>query len=125
MPAAHLWLLACLLRPLPRRRVRLILIGLGLLPLLFVAVYYLFALKLDPLSGAWYLLMLVTGHSVALPISLLACLLMGAACGAVRDRLARAGRGSARRPASGRRCTGPARTRGRARSGGTRSALGR
>ena len=125
VPAAHLWLLACLLRPLPRRRVRLILIGLGLLPLLFVAVYYLFALKLDPLSGAWYLLMLVTGHSVALPISLLACLLMGAACGAFE--IAWRAPGEESTPPSGERPSvcGPGAYAGPGSLGGTRSALGR
>ncbi len=125
VPAAHLWLLACLLRPLPRRRVRLILIGLGLLPLLFVAVYYLFTLKLDPLSGAWYLLMLVTGHSVALPISLLACLLMGAACGAFE--IAWRAPGEESTPPSGERPSvyGPGAYAGPGSLGGTRSALGR
>jgi Peptidase family M28 len=125
VPAAHLWLLACLIRPLPRRRVRMILIGLGLLPLLFVTVYYLFALRLDPLSGAWYLLMLVTGHSVALPTSLLACLLMGAACGAFEI----AWRAPGEEPAapSGERPSvyGPGAYAGPGSLGGTKSALGR
>jgi Peptidase family M28 len=83
VPAAHLWLLAALLRPLPARRARLALVAVGLLPLLLVTLYYLFALRLDPLSGAWYLLMLVTGHSVGLPSALLACLLGGTACAAI------------------------------------------
>ncbi len=125
VPAAHLWLLACLIRPLPRRRVRMILIGLGLLPLLFVTVYYLFALRLDPLSGAWYLFMLVTGHSVGLPTSLLACLLMGAACGAFEI----AWRAPGEEPAapSGERPSvyGPGAYAGPGSLGGTKSALGR
>jgi len=82
VPAAHLWMLACLMRPLPSRRLRLAFVGIGLLPLLLVTLYYLFALRLDPLSGAWYLLLLMTGHSVGLATSLLACLLGGAACAA-------------------------------------------
>ena len=47
----------------PRRRVRALLVALGALPALIVALYYLIALRIDPLSGAWYLLLLVTGHT--------------------------------------------------------------
>lgn len=81
VPAAHLWMLAVLPRPLPRRRTRLVMIGVGLLPALLVAVYYLFALSLDPLEAAWYLVLLVTGDSVGLAMALVGCLLLGAACG--------------------------------------------
>ncbi len=83
VPAAHLWMLACLVRPLPRRRLRVLLLALGLVPVLLVIVYHLFALALDPLSAAWYLLLLVTGHSVGVATTMLGCLLLGAACGAV------------------------------------------
>ena len=58
VPAAHLWMLTALTRPLPPRRMRAVLIGVGVAPALLVAIYYLFALSLDPLHGAWYLLML-------------------------------------------------------------------
>jgi hypothetical protein len=57
-----------------------VLIALGLAPPALVAVYYMFALSVDPLHGAWYLLMLVTGHSVGLVLSLIACLMFAAAC---------------------------------------------
>ena len=66
VPAAHLWMLRRSTRPLPARRVRLALIAVGAAPALLVALYYMFALELDPLSGLWYLLMLVTGHSVGI-----------------------------------------------------------
>lgn len=80
VPAAHLWMLAVLPARLPRRRVRLAMVAAGLLLPLLVAVYYLFALSLDPLAGAWYLFLLVTGHSVDLPTALAGCLLLGVAC---------------------------------------------
>ncbi|HEY7452933.1 MAG TPA: hypothetical protein VH683_00115 [Thermoleophilaceae bacterium] len=80
VPAAHLWMLLALTRPLPARRVRLALIALGAAPTLLVALYYLFALELDPLSGLWYLLMLVTGHSVGIVTSLIGCVMLAAAC---------------------------------------------
>ena len=81
VPAAHLWMLTVLTRPAPPRRLRAVLIGLGLAPAVLVAIYYLFALHMDPLHGAWYLLMLVTGHSVGIVLSLIGCLMLAAACG--------------------------------------------
>jgi hypothetical protein len=82
VPAAHLWLLALLLAGPPRRRVRALLLGLGALPALLVALYYLFALSIDPLAGAWYLLLLVTGHVVGPVTAFVACLMLGALCAA-------------------------------------------
>jgi hypothetical protein len=87
VPAAHLWMLLALTRPLPARRVRLVLIAIGLTPALLVAVYYMFALSVDPLSGLWYLLMLVTGQSVGLLTSLIACVMLAAACATVETAL--------------------------------------
>ena len=81
VPAAHLWMLAVLTRPAPRRRARLLMVGAGLVPGLLVAVYYLLDLSLNPLEGAWYLLMLVTGHTVGLAAVLVACLLLAVAAG--------------------------------------------
>src|SRR5215203_4368468 len=80
VPAAHLWMLTVVTRPAPRRRLRAVLIGLGVAPAVLVAIYFLFALKLDPLHGAWYLLMLVTGHSVGIMLALIGCLMLAAAC---------------------------------------------
>jgi len=87
VPAAHLWMLLALTRPLPPRRVRAILIAIGVLPALLVAVYYMFALSVDPLSGVWYVLMLVTGQSVGIVTSLIACLMLAAACATVETAL--------------------------------------
>ena len=81
-------------------------VAAGLLPALLVTVYYLFSLSLDPLHGAWYLLMLVTGHSVGIAMSLAGCLLLAAAC-ADRDHLAPA------RGGAGAGLTGPVRLRPR------------
>jgi hypothetical protein len=77
VPAAHAWMLVLIAGAQPRRRVRALLLALGALPAMLVAVYYLFALSMDPLSGAWYLLLLVTGHSVGLLTSLVACVMLG------------------------------------------------
>jgi hypothetical protein len=87
VPAAHLWMLLALTRPLPARRTRLLLIAVGLAPAVLVAVYYLFALSLDPLEGVWYLLMLVTGHGVGVVTSLIGCVLLAAACATVETSL--------------------------------------
>ena len=80
VPAAHLWMLLALTRPLPPRRGRLVLMAIGAVPALLVALYHLFALEVDPLSGIWYLLMLVTGHSVGIVTSLIGCVMLAAAC---------------------------------------------
>jgi hypothetical protein len=83
VPAAHLWMLAVLVRPPPSRRARLVMVAAGLLAPLLVTVYYLFALSLDPIHGAWYLLMLVTGHSVGIATALAGCLLLAAVCATI------------------------------------------
>jgi hypothetical protein len=83
VPAAHLWMLTVLARPAPPRRLRVALIAVGAAPGVLVAVYYLFALSLDPLEGAWYLLMLVTGQSVGILTALIGCVLLAAACGTI------------------------------------------
>jgi hypothetical protein len=62
--------------------VRGLLLGLGALPPLLVAAYHWFALSMDPLSGTWYLVMLVTGHSVGLLTALVGCVMLGALCAA-------------------------------------------
>ena len=83
VPAAHLWMLLALTRPLPPRRGRAVLIAIGVAPAVLAAIYYMFALSVDPLSGLWYLLMLVTGHSVGIVTSLIACVMLAAACATV------------------------------------------
>jgi hypothetical protein len=82
VPAAHLWLLALLLAGPPPRRMRALLLALGALPPLLVALYYMFTLSIDPLAGAWYLLLLVTGHVVGPLTAFVGCLMLGAVCAA-------------------------------------------
>jgi hypothetical protein len=82
VPAAHLWLVALLAGGPPPRRLRALLLALGALPAVVVALIYLVALSIDPLTGAWYLLMLVTGHSVGLVTALVGCLMLGGVCAA-------------------------------------------
>ena len=79
VPAAHLWTLTALTRPAPPRRARALLVALGALPGALVWLYYLFALSLDPLESLWYLLLLVTGHTLGLATALIGCLWLGAA----------------------------------------------
>jgi hypothetical protein len=87
VPAAHLWMLLALTRPLPPRRARAALIAVGVAPALLVAIYYLFALSVDPLAGVWYLLMLVTGQSIGIVTSLIACVMLAALCATVETAL--------------------------------------
>jgi hypothetical protein len=87
VPAAHLWMLLALTRPLPPRRARAVLIAIGAAPAVLAATYYMFALSVDPLSGLWYLLMLVTGHSVGVVTSLIACVMLAAACATVETAI--------------------------------------
>jgi hypothetical protein len=87
VPAAHLWMLLALTRPLPDRRVRAALIAIGVLPALLVAIYFMVALSVDPLSGLWYLLMLVTGQSVGILTSLIACVMLAALCATLEASL--------------------------------------
>jgi MFS family permease len=81
VPAAHLWMLTVLTRPRPPRRLRAVLIGVGVAPAVVVSIYYLFALSVNPIHGAWYLLMMLTGHSVGVVLALIGCLMLAAACG--------------------------------------------
>ncbi len=66
VPAVHLWVLAMLLDPRPTRRVRIIALVGGLLPPAIVALYYSIALGMNPLHGAWYLLMSAMGGTPSL-----------------------------------------------------------
>jgi hypothetical protein len=83
VPAAHLWLLVLVAGVQPRRRVRGALLALGALPALVVAVYYMAVLSMDPVSAAWYLLLLVTGHTVGLLTALIGCVMLGALCASI------------------------------------------
>jgi hypothetical protein len=123
VPAAHLWMLATLVDPPPTKRARALLIAGGLLPPVLVAGYYLLRLSMDPLTGAWYLLLLVTGHSVGPITALIGCVLLGA-LGAVVT-IARA-REEPPRPVEERHPVyGPGAHAGPGSLGGTESALRR
>jgi hypothetical protein len=66
VPAVHLWMLVTLVDPPPPRRVRFGLVAAGLVLPALLAVYQLFVLGLDPIAGAWYLLLLVLGGEVGI-----------------------------------------------------------
>ena len=96
--------------------------ALGALPAVLVWLYYLFALSLDPLGAAWYLLLLVAGHSVGLATALIGCLWLGL-LGAVLELTRRTPR-DVPAPAPGppaRACTGRAATPGPGSLGGPQS----
>ncbi|MBN1531001.1 MAG: hypothetical protein JW895_18205 [Thermoleophilaceae bacterium] len=125
VPAAHLWALTALTRPPPARRARAVLVGLGALPVVLVWVYHLFALSIDPLESLWYLLLLVTGHTLGLPSVLIGCLWL-AALGALLELTYRTPRERPRQDApGGPPVYGPGRYLGPGSLGGTKSALRR
>jgi hypothetical protein len=125
-PAAHLWMLAVLTLPVPRRRTRGVMIAIGVVPPLLVALYYLVALSTDPLEGAWYLLMLVTGHTVGLVTTLVACVMLGALCGTIEIAVRVPDQPKeVERPQPGPSVYGPGAHAGRGALGGTESALRR
>jgi hypothetical protein len=74
VPAIHLWMLAMLVDPPPARRVRIGLVAGGLVLPLLLATYQLFVLGVNPLGGAWYLLLLVLGGQVGVGSVLIAAL---------------------------------------------------
>ena len=124
-PAVHLWTLTALTRPLPPRRARALLVALGALPALLAWVYYLVALSIDPLESVWYLLLLVTGHSIGFPTTLIGCIWL-ALLGAVVELTYRTPRErtEAATP-TGPRLYGPGSYAGPGSLGGTESALRR
>lgn len=125
-PAAHLWMLAVLMRPVPRRRTRIVMIVLGLVPAILVTLYYLVTLSMDPLEGAWYLLLLVTGHSVGVVTTLVACVMLGVLGGTAEIVLRVPDEAEEERPREpGPPVYGPGAHAGRGALGGTESALRR
>ena len=123
VPAAHLWMLAVLIRPPPRRRARLLMLAAGLVPALVVAVYYLVDLSMNPLEGAWYLLMLVTGHSVGLGTVLVGCLLLAVAGGLTEIVVRLPDEPEEEPPEPGPSLFGPGTHAGRGALGGTESTI--
>ncbi len=88
-------------------------------------VYELLTLSMDPVSGAWYLFLLVTGGHVSVPSALVGCVLAGVLSSVVA--IARAPREA---PPQGPRpelpsVRGPASYAGPGSLGGTSSALPR
>ena len=125
VPALHLWLLGTLVDPAPPRRARLVMILGGLLLPALVGVYYLLAFSLDPLSGAWYLLLLTLGGHVSPISALIGCSLAGVLGAVISIALAQRppdpGRGVPETPS----VRGPATYAGPGSLGGTESALPR
>lgn len=89
VPALHLWLLGTLFDPPPPRRARIVMVLGGLLLPALLVVYHLLTLSLDPLNGAWYLLLLVTGGHVSTPSALVGCVLAAVLCTVVAIARAR------------------------------------
>jgi len=120
-PALHLWTLATLVDPGPPLRARLLMVAGGLLLPLLLAVYELISLSLDPLSGAWYLFLLVTGGH----IGMVTTLLWAALAGVLGSVMAIVRNGGSRRaaPAESPSVRGPASYAGPGSLGGTESAL--
>ena len=124
VPALHLWTLAVLVDPAPGRRGRLALVAGGLVLPLLLVVYELIILSLDPLSGAWYLLLLVAGGHVSVLSALLGCV-YGAALGCVVSIALSTPAAPRRPPREVPKVRGPASYAGPGSLGGTDSALRR
>ena len=124
VPALHLWMLATLVDPPPRRRTRLAMVAGGLVLPLLLALYQLVVLDLNPLGGAWYLLLLVTGGHIGLISSLLGCLFAGVLAGVVAVAVSPPPE-APRPPREVPKVRGPAGYAGPGSLGGTDSALRR
>ena len=123
-PALHLWLLAVLVDPSPPLRARVAMILGGLLLPALLALYDLATLSVDPLSGAWYGFLLVTGGHVSAASALIGCVLAGV-LGSMLS-IVRLGRdGAERRRPETPSVRGPAGYAGPGSLGGTDSALPR
>lgn len=125
VPALHLWLLGVLFDPPPPRRARIVMVLGGLLAPGLLVAYDLLTLSLDPLSGAWYSFLLVTGGHVSVASALVACVLAAVLCSVVAIAKARP-----QTPPPGLRpvtpsVRGPASYAGPGSLGGTSSALPR
>jgi hypothetical protein len=124
VPAVHLWILATLVDPPPSRRVRLGLVAGGLVLPVLLAVYGLFVLDVDPLSEAWYLLLLTIGGQIGPDQVAVAALFLAALGSVVTIVRATPSGGGADDPASPT-TRGPLSYAGPGSLGGTESALRR
>jgi len=92
-------------------------------PPLLVALYWMIALSLNPLSATWYLLLLLTGGAVGLPTVLTGCVLLAALAAFVS--IARVDSDEPAEPRDERPAVyGPGAYAGPGSLGGTESALG-
>jgi len=125
VPALHFWVLAMLAGV--STRAAMLLTAAGLVLPAGAALFYLDRLALDPLEGAWYLFLTITGHHVDALSLALGCLLLGAfgatlaVVAALRRRPVE--REEERQPAV--RIRGPGNYAGPGSLGGTESALRR
>jgi hypothetical protein len=71
----HCWMLATM-TPL-RTGVRAALVAVGVLPGLVIAATYMHELSLGPVHFAWYGFLLVTGGQTGVPLTLIACAMLG------------------------------------------------
>jgi hypothetical protein len=121
-PAVHLWTLAAI-GDVPRAGARALLVVGGLVVPAWIAIFYLVRLSLDPLEGAWYLFLLVTGSQIGVVQSLLACVILGVLTSVTQIVIA----GGRHRPAPaeelGPSVRGPRGYAGPGSLGGTESAL--
>jgi hypothetical protein len=124
VPAVHLWILATLVDPPPRRRVRAGLVAGGLVLPVLLAVYGLFVLDVDPIGAAWYVLLLVIGGPVGLPHVVVAALFL-ALFGSVVAIVRKAPAGGKPDVPSAPSTRGPLSYAGPGSLGGTESALRR
>lgn len=122
-PGLHLWMLATLTDPPPRRRTRTAMVAAGLVLPALLALYHLIILDIDPLSGVWYLFLLVVGGHVSLLAALLGCV-MAAALGSLWS-IARAKHPEVEAPPQRPSVRGPGSYAGPGSLGGTPSALRR
>lgn len=122
VPATHLWLLAMAADARPW--VRGLLFAGGLVGPAGVGLYYLARLSLDPLDGAWYALLLLTGHNFG-PVAVLLGFILLALAGSVLAVLSAVARRPGPEPPAGPSVRGPASYAGPGSLGGTDSALGR
>lgn len=127
VPAAHLWALAALAPAAGRTRLRWLLVAGGLLVPAAIALLHALRLSLDPLEGAWYVFLLVTGGQVNLATAIVGCVLLGALASLIEILLAgrRVAVEAEEKKAPGPAVRGPGGYAGPGSLGGTESALKR
>jgi hypothetical protein len=120
LPAFHLWLLATTSPTVPPRAASAAMVLAGLLLPLAVWIAVLARLAVDPVSGAWYVFVLIVGHHIGLYSVAVAALVAVCFAGALAIALARR---PERRVTTGPTVRGPGGYAGPGSLGGTDSAL--